>query len=255
MHATVLTWLAIVWHAQIEFHQDEGDNHPNSTNFMQKLMDLRGQIGAVRLELDYSDPEVTRGMMYMVTYLLLFFVMLGLPLQFYVKGQCFQWQCITVSVSEIVMYHGLLVMQDILARSPFDIMGECVNMDYLLCGGEKMIFHMIRAGYDPQDHKAKTNGAHPPENVERCESSIYAHPRKREDDDDDDDDAGSDEKPDVPPDDPPDRNQVHPHNGVEPAPPTQAPPILLQTSYENEDANCKLSGCILPAMNVPNAIT
>jgi hypothetical protein len=175
-HTTVLTWLAIVWHSQIEFHQGEGDNHPNSTNFMQKLMDLRGQIGCVRCELDFSDPEITRGMMYMVTYLLLFFVMLGLPLQFYVKEQCFQWQCVLVSVSEILMYHGLLVMQDILARSPFDVMGEVVNMDNLLCEGEEMIFRMIRCGYDPSQGR---DASKQPAIETRRKSSLYAHPIER----------------------------------------------------------------------------
>lgn len=168
MHATVLSWLAISWHSQIEFQQALGDNHPNSTNFMQKLMDLRSAIACLRCENDFGDPEVTRGMMYIVTYILLFFVMIGLPLNpgLRIPDHCVQWKALVVSLSYIVMYHGLLVMQDILARSPFDPEGECVNSDFLLCCTEEVMFKVMRAAYAPDDLDPDPQGLR----------SIYCHP-------------------------------------------------------------------------------
>jgi len=186
MHATALSWLAILWHKEIEFHQGEGDNHPNCTNFMEKLMGLRGSIGCCRVELDYADPEITRAVNYLVVYLMLFFVLIGVPIQFYQANSAFpalQWQAMIICMTYMLMFGCLLLMGDMLQHCPFNTGGECVNTDYLLCGTEEMMFYKIRAGYAPCENRHYGRS----ESRGNC---IYSNPVPREEAGEKQDDAG-----------------------------------------------------------------
>jgi hypothetical protein len=166
MHATLLTWVSALWHNEIEERQVEGDNHPNSSNFHDKLMSLRTEIACLQGASDYDrEPDVTNSMLYAVTYLLLFFVAITYPAALYSTYEsdvCLQpWSCLSAAIF-FITYDGLLSMQRILERSPFDINGDCVNLDSLLCGMEEVTFHMIRATYDvPGCTRSLLQGAQP----------------------------------------------------------------------------------------------
>merc|ERR1712217_1010318 len=85
---------------------------------------------------------------------------------------CLQWHAMVISLSYILIYHGLLVMQEILAKSPFDPEGECVNIDYLLSGTEAMLYDMLRAGLSQDE---------PLGSIKSHKSSVFSAPIKRRD--------------------------------------------------------------------------
>jgi hypothetical protein len=152
---TALTWVSLTWHEEIEAYQAEGDNHPNAANFMEKLMALRAAIASLNSAGDWDrEPDVTNGMLYMVTYALLFFVLLTYPIKFYTAWTgCVQPFGVISSFLFAMTFHGLLQMQLMLARSPYDPEGDCVNMDSLVCGMEEVVYYMIRAGYQDNNEE------------------------------------------------------------------------------------------------------
>jgi len=177
LHTTLLTWVSVLWHKEIESYQPDGDNHPNAGNFMEKLMALRTSIGCLRTASDFDrEPDVTNGMLYLVTYALLFFVMCAYPFTFYTKTTgCFQPFSIGASFLFMFSYHGLVKMQDILGRCPFNIGGDCVNVDTLLVDTEEMIFTMIRAGYADENNIGKEEDT----NAQNGDSSSVGMPTSR----------------------------------------------------------------------------
>jgi len=115
----------------------------------ENLMALRTEIATLRSMSDFGrEPEVTDGMVHLVTYLLLAIVIVSYPFMLYTEDTgCFQpW----ASISALAFYFtcdGLLSMQSLLERGPFDVRGDCVNVDNLLCSTEEASFFMIRADY------------------------------------------------------------------------------------------------------------
>jgi hypothetical protein len=166
MSYIVLSWVATVWHKEIEQRQAEGDNHPNGPNFMEKLMALRSLIGCLREASNYErEPEVANGMTYAVTYVLFFFVAIAYPASLYTtadSGTCLQpWSCFSAAIF-FITYDGLLSMQRILERSPYDRTGDCVNVDCQLCGMEEVTFYMIRSAYEDFGDKRSASPPGPP---------------------------------------------------------------------------------------------
>lgn len=154
----MLTWVSVLWHKHIEAEQVEGDNHPNAANFMEKLMALRTEIANLRSAQDFDrEPDVTNGMLYLVVYALIMMVFAAYPFIFYTEWtHCVQLWSIMSAFLFVFTYLGLLEMQRILARSPFDPEGDCVNVDNLFCSMEETLFHMMRAGYSSSDDNCDT---------------------------------------------------------------------------------------------------
>ena len=119
---------------------------------MDKLMEMRGVIASLRCASDYDrEPEVANGMTYAVTYTLFFFVAIAYPTSLYAaagRDSCLQPWSTFSALLFFLTYDGLLSMQRILQRSPYDRRGDCVNVDKTLCSMEGTIFYMIRCAYD-----------------------------------------------------------------------------------------------------------
>jgi hypothetical protein len=151
LNGILLSWVAALWHTEVEERQDGGEKHPNGHAFMDKLMALRTHIACLRGALDYErEPEVANSMTYAVTYALFLIVALGYPFSFYTavdSGTCLQpWSTISATML-FLTYDGMMRMTGILALSPYDRRGDCVNIDAQLCGMEEVTFVMIRSSY------------------------------------------------------------------------------------------------------------
>lgn len=101
-------------------------------------MALRTHIACLQNALDYErEPEVANSMTYAVTYALFLIVALGYPASLYTtvdSDTCLQpWSTISATML-FLTYEGMMKMQRILALSPYDRRGDCVNIDAQLCG-------------------------------------------------------------------------------------------------------------------------
>merc|ERR1719265_2605592 len=67
MHSTVLIWLSRLWDEHVAPKLGAGQQ-PKTQNFTDQITALRTYIGSVKAQVDFGPPDITRGMLYAVTY-------------------------------------------------------------------------------------------------------------------------------------------------------------------------------------------
>merc|ERR1711972_252638 len=112
-------------------------------------MALRSAIGSIRSHGDYDrEPDVANFMLHLIIYALLLLYMIAYPFKAYTAWtSCVQVWSMVSAFLFFFTYHGLLTMQSILEKSPYELDGDCVNVDSHLVSSEQSLFQVIRARY------------------------------------------------------------------------------------------------------------
>eukprot|EP00931_Biecheleriopsis_adriatica_P030148 TRINITY_DN17794_c0_g1_i1.p1 TRINITY_DN17794_c0_g1~~TRINITY_DN17794_c0_g1_i1.p1 ORF type:complete len:931 (-),score=135.05 TRINITY_DN17794_c0_g1_i1:51-2843(-) len=143
MRDTMLAWLTALWHQQVQTGIASSDLN---TVVMQALMKLRGAAATPLVIPDMRPPTVIKVMLQIVTYVLVFLVLLCYPLSTQVGDTCLQWWAIIQTYLFAICHVGMLSVLNSLAHHPLHPDADCINIDVLLCDTEMMTFHVLRAG-------------------------------------------------------------------------------------------------------------
>jgi len=146
MRDTMLAWISVLWQEEVHAGTVRGEM---DTVFMGTLMKLRGMAATPLCIEDVRPPSIINVMLRVVTGILLFMVIFGYPLSTHVNQSCIQWWAILQTYLFTICYVGMLFVMGALAKNPLHPHADCINIDVLLCDCENMIFHAIRASYQP----------------------------------------------------------------------------------------------------------
>jgi len=139
MRELVISWISGLWHEQVK----AGAVPPEDTNlFMQKLTVLRAAV--IHVE---KLPSLLLVMLFFTCRTLIFLILAEVSLQSFSIRQCVQPMSIITTFFIVFCYQGMLTVMHTLELTPFSPLGDCVNVDVLLCDFDRAIFHEIRQGY------------------------------------------------------------------------------------------------------------
>jgi len=130
--------------------------------FMQKLTDLRAAV--IHVE---QLPSLLLVMLFFTCHTLIFLLLAEVTLRSFSIKQCVQPMSIITTFFIVFCYQGTLTVMHALELTPFNPLGDCVNIDVLLCDIDRAIFHEIRQGYmsdDRLDDKLPDKG-----NLAKCD--------------------------------------------------------------------------------------